>query len=257
MTIFYFTATGNSLSVAKHIGENLISIPQIIDSDNLHYADDVIGIVFPVYALSTPKMVGRFLDKVKLEADYTFTIGTYGNMAGAVMDNVQSRAKKAGNRFDYADTVLMLDNYIPMFEMETEIAGLPKKKVDEQIKQVVENIRNRKHRQVTSSLVSRGFSAAFNKMLKYDKVAQNYVVDDKCVKCGICTKVCIAKNICVGDKVNFGNYCEGCQACLHLCPQNAIHLKKQKSNKRWRNPAVALEEIIMSNNRGGSHYENI
>ena len=32
MTIFYFTATGNSLAVAKRIGDNLISIPQVIDN---------------------------------------------------------------------------------------------------------------------------------------------------------------------------------------------------------------------------------
>jgi flavodoxin len=51
MTIFYFTATGNSLSVAKSIADetdgNLISIPQVIDSENFHYKDDAIGLVFP------------------------------------------------------------------------------------------------------------------------------------------------------------------------------------------------------------------
>jgi hypothetical protein len=39
-------------------------------------------------------------------------------------------------------------------------------------------------------------------------------------------------------------------ACLHLCPQNALHLRRERSNKRWRNPDVSLQEIIMANNRG-------
>ncbi|MDR1530625.1 MAG: 4Fe-4S ferredoxin, partial [Clostridiales bacterium] len=79
MTIFYFTSTGNSLSVAKRIGGNLISIPQIIDDAETHYKDDVIGVLFPIYSLAAPRMVRRFLEKVKLEADYTFAVGTYGN----------------------------------------------------------------------------------------------------------------------------------------------------------------------------------
>jgi len=32
MTVFYFTSTGNSLTVAKAIGGELISIPQVINS---------------------------------------------------------------------------------------------------------------------------------------------------------------------------------------------------------------------------------
>ena len=92
MTVFYFTATGNSLAVAKRIGGTLISIPQVVDSENLHYKDDAIGIVFPVYGWTTPVMVGRFLDKVKFEADYIFAIGTYGNIPGAAMYHLQKRA---------------------------------------------------------------------------------------------------------------------------------------------------------------------
>jgi len=49
MTIFYFTATGNSLALAKRIGGTLVSIPQVVDSENLYYKDDAIGVVFPVY----------------------------------------------------------------------------------------------------------------------------------------------------------------------------------------------------------------
>jgi flavodoxin len=46
MTIFYFTDTGNSFAIAKAIGGILISVPQVIDSDNLHFKDDAIGLVF-------------------------------------------------------------------------------------------------------------------------------------------------------------------------------------------------------------------
>jgi len=251
MTIFYFTATGNSLAVAKKIGGTLISIPRVVDSDTMHYKDDVIGIVFPVYALTVPKMVRRFLEKVTFDAAYTFAIGTYGNIAGATMAMVQKLAKQKGYQFDYTDILCMLDNYIPMYEVGAEIKKLPKKNVEENTARISENIRARVHRQEKGSVVGRALTAIVSRALKYDKIARRYIVNDQCNKCGICAQVCLAKNIEVSDGVHFSDHCEGCQACLHLCPKTAIRLKNEKSDKRWRNPEVALKEIIAANNRLG------
>ncbi|MDR2588945.1 MAG: hypothetical protein LBC67_05905, partial [Spirochaetales bacterium] len=49
MTIFYFTATGNSLYAAKTLGGKLYSIPQLLKEGQFEFADDSIGFVFPVY----------------------------------------------------------------------------------------------------------------------------------------------------------------------------------------------------------------
>jgi hypothetical protein len=35
---------------------------------------------------------------------------------------------------------------------------------------------------------------------------------------------------------------------VHLCPQNALHLKNEKSGERWRNPDISLAEITRANN---------
>jgi len=144
MTIFYFTGTGNSLAIAKSIGGNLISIPQVIDGNNLHFKDDVIGIVFPVYALIAPKMVRDFLDKAKFEADYLFAIGTYGNSGGSSLLSLQKQAQKIGYSFDYLDEILMVDNCLPIFEIGAEIAKIPKKKIGENTTRIVKNIQTRK-----------------------------------------------------------------------------------------------------------------
>ena len=250
MTIFYFTATGNSLALAKRIGGTLVSIPQIVDSDNLHYKDDVIGIVFPVYGWTTPVMVGRFLDKVKFEADYIFAIGTYGNIPGAAMLNIQKRAMKNGYRFDYVNQILMIDNFLPIFEMDAQIKKLPGKKVEEKMAKIVNDINKRRHKQAKASPVTRVITGMVSNMMNSPgKNAQKYIVNTQCNKCGICAKACPAKNITVTDKVHFADKCEYCMACLHLCPQNALHLKNEKSGKRWRNPEVSLSEIIEANNR--------
>jgi len=250
MKIFYFTGTGNSLAVAKRIGGELISIPQIIDTDDLHFKDDVIGIIFPVYALTAPKMVREFLEKATFETDYLFAIGTYGNSAGSTMFNLQKQVQKKGYQFDYLDSVLMVDNCLPIFEIGAEIAKLPEKKTEERLLEITDNIHAKKFNQKPkSSMPMRAVSSVVSSLLTYDKFAQKYTVNADCNNCGTCAKVCPAKNIEVTKMVKFYNHCVGCQACLHLCPKKAIRLKNEKSDVRWRNPEVSLREIIEANNR--------
>lgn len=72
MKICYFTATGNCLYVANRIGEELLSIPQLMRNGQLEICDDAVGIVCPVYAVEMPMMVREFLSKVKIKTDYFF-----------------------------------------------------------------------------------------------------------------------------------------------------------------------------------------
>lgn len=249
MTIFYYTATGNSLAVAKQIGGNLISIPQVIDAPETQYKDDVIGVVFPVFSLAPPKMVSDFLNKVKLEADYTFAIGTYGNSSGACMHNLQKNVQQHGCHFDYVNDIFMLDNFLPVFEVDAEIKKLPSKKVNEKLDEIIKDIQERKSRQAKASLPVKLLTASLKLMPSTEKNAQNYIVNDNCIKCGICEKSCPAKNIKVDERVVFSDHCEACLACVHICPQNALHLKNEKSDKRWRNPDITADEIMTANNR--------
>ncbi len=77
--------------------------------------------------------------------------------------------------------------------------------------------------------------------------AQAYIVDDSCIRCGICAKICPANNITVASAVEFGNACEVCYACLQNCPQNALHMREERSAMRFRNEHVKLADIIAAN----------
>ena len=77
--VFYFTATGNSLFIAKSLADNPISIPQALKKGELKYEADEIGIVFPDYAASAPMIVREFLEKAQLKAQYMFSVITFGN----------------------------------------------------------------------------------------------------------------------------------------------------------------------------------
>ena len=249
MTIFYFTATGNSLAVAKAIGGKPVSIPQVVDADNQHYKDDVIGIVFPIYWWSPPIMVRKFFERAHFEADYIFAIGTYGSIAAGAMASLNKYAKKNGYRFNYMNQVIMLDNYLPVFNMNAQERKLPKKRIHDKIATIVSDIAGRKQKKSISYPWKLAMTAVMSNKFKPMENAKEYIVDDKCNVCGICAKVCPTDNILVEDTINFHNECEGCLACIHLCPQNAMHHKKQRNEKRWRNPEVLLNEIVEANLR--------
>ena len=259
MKIFYFTSTGNSLAVSKKIlssetGGTLISIPQVIDSPKLEYKDDAIGIIFPIYGWGVPKMVKKFFETAKLKADYIFAVGTYGNLPGACMLNTQKLAKQNGYKIDYAESLLMVDNYLSGFEINKQIEKLPKKNPDGNLARIIADISARKPLEAKASIPWRATTAVIQagsgRMLD-GTGARKYRIDNKCTKCGICAKVCPAGNISITDKVEFANKCEACLGCVHLCPKNALHLKNERSAVRWRHPDVSLAEIIKANNREG------
>jgi ferredoxin len=133
--------------------------------------------------------------------------------------------------------------------MDAQRKKLPKKQVEKNLTHILSDIKNRKHKKAPAGIIGRILTPIIAKMTVSDDYAKKFTVTDKCNKCGVCAKVCPAKNIFVSENVNFGKTCEGCLACTHLCPQNAIQLKGQRSEKRWLHPEVSLKEMIEANNR--------
>lgn len=99
MKIFYFTGTGNSLAVAKRLNGELVSIPQVMKEKSFVFEDEAIGIIFPLYCLNPPKMVREFLSKAKFQTEYLFAVATYGNLAGASMQELQKSVRSYGYQF--------------------------------------------------------------------------------------------------------------------------------------------------------------
>ena len=246
MTIFYFTATGNSLYVAKRLGGSLMSIPQVLKSGKSNYADDVIGIVCPCYAGGIPRIVKRFLDKVELKADYIFAVMTYGSAQTSALDQM----KKQRVPFNYMNTILMIDNYLPMFKIEDELAKEPQKEIETSISALIQNVRDRKQYIAPTGFGNKFWGAVFRsgaEKMTGANADQRFTVNSTCTLCGTCTKVCPVKNISVKNVLIFNHQCEGCLACIHHCPVGAIHIKGEKSAKRFCNKNVGLDEVIAAN----------
>ena len=251
MTVCYFTASGNCLYVAKRIGGTLLSIPQLMKQDNIEITDDAVGIAAPVYAVEMPMMVKEFLLRARIKTDYFFFIYTYGSGYAEAFAHVELVCREKGLRLNYINAIQMVDNYLPGFEMQNQIDTLPEKNVEGQIEKLLSDIADRVETPVKIGAANKAQMAMYQKMLAKrilrKDTAQDYIVNDNCTRCGICAKVCPADNITVTDKVHFANKCEVCHACLHNCPQNAIHMKNERSAVRFRNEYISLKDIIEAN----------
>lgn len=253
MKTLYYTATGNSLYVAKRIGGEALSIPALLKGGNLSLEDEAIGLVFPCYAWGVPRMVDEFLAKAKLKAGYFFAVMTYGNMGGSGLAHMERSGRKAGITFDYTNEILMVDNYLPMFEIKKQLALEEKKGIEAKLAVITADIAARRRARlkknpavnVLGGLVNSGFAC-----LAYDNYDRKFLLNQACNGCGTCVKVCPRGNIKIEEgRPTFQHHCDNCYACIHNCPRNALHLKSERSSARFRNANVSLGEIIAANDR--------
>lgn len=254
MKIFYFTGTGNSLYVAKRFGGELYSIPKVLKGNKFNFEDEKIGIIFPTYAIAAPNIVREFIEKVTLKSPYIFAILTYGNMVGNGPEWFVEFAKRNNVTIHYANSLLMIDNYLPLFDIEKQ--KQKPKNIEENLNNLVKDISESKKSIRKGSLMDRFMSSVIEKgkgISKKFQSSSNFYIDDNCNGCGTCVKVCPRDNLSIEKEIKnskpvYGDNCEFCLACINLCPQKTIKLKKEKNpNARFKNENVTIKEIINSN----------
>ena len=130
--VFYFTATGNSLYAAKQFEEKPVSIAQAIHDEQPVYQAEKIGIVCPVFGHEVPSLVKEFLERSVFQTPYFYMILTYGNRHGGAAELAESMLGNIGIHASYINVLLMVDNFLPAFDMSEQIQI--DKKVDEHIR---------------------------------------------------------------------------------------------------------------------------
>jgi ferredoxin len=252
--LFYFTGTGNSLYVAKQLEASPISIPQALHDTDKHYRADAIGIVCPVYGHEMPQMVKDFLKGAAFVTDYFYLLLTYGHTHGGAAELAEHVLDGCGIHADYINTILMVDNFLPGFDMAEEIAANPEKEVEKHLEEIHADISARKKWKPTVTDEDRAWHRKFLEMAKdmpQELWQSPYLVTDECIGCGICMRVCPAGCIYLEKQraIHTGENCQMCMACIHTCPQKAIQLMMPEKNPlaRYRNEHVGLLELIEAN----------
>ena len=267
--ILYFTGTGNCLYVARQVGRKnseLLSIPQLMKQNDIEIEADEIGIVYPIYGHMPPNMVRQFIKKAKLKADYKFAVLTYGNRKCNAVEIWDSVSRQAGVAFDYINTLIMVDNWLPNFDMNEQM--LIDKHIPENLDRISGDISSRKHwhepvmeeeREQHNGFLER---TGINPEIGFVIQSENYfTITDACIGCGACINVCPKGNYrFTSQGIKTEGSCEFCFACIQNCPQRAIQFVKNEndpflrngeknSNARYRNEHISLMDIKRANSQ--------
>lgn len=248
--VFYFTATGNSLFIAKQLSDSPLSIPQELKKTDLTYEADEIGFVFPDYAAAVPVIVREFVEKARFKASYIFSVITFGNASVNVAEWWNDWAKAKGLHNNYINTILMVDNYLPVFDMNEQIKI--DKKTDENMAGIIGDISGHKDfiapsemgwftKEMLQGMQDMHFSQKSEQLIKLDA--------DKCIQCTTCTEVCPRGNFSLASgELQISGKCEFCLACVQNCPQHALSLERERNKEaRYRHPDISLNEIKRAN----------
>ena len=249
--IYFFSGTGNSLKAARDIADALpaceiVAIYKHVDL-NIPSGYDRIGFVFPTYYWGLPNMVANFLNKAifpKQENTYYFAIATCGTSAGNAIFQLNNFLLKKSCHLNYGTSIKMFSNAVIIYEMKKNIAKITEKS-NARLKPIVSDITEKKQNKISKGhkRIERIYT---NYMQDISTKAIDFNCDDNCISCGICQKICPAKNIKLIDgKPTFLHQCECCQACIQHCPKRAINYKnKTEQRRRYTHPHIKSKDLI-------------
>jgi ferredoxin len=255
-TIYYFTATGNSLQTAKQLQTQLENttlkpMTQPPPTQPIGGTTESIGFVFPTYFFGLPRIVKRFIQNLTIKPDtYIFAVITHGGGPYNALGHLNETLQKKNAALSYGQLVQMPGNYIVRYGPETsEENEETRKQAQQTINAAAQTIQNHTRKPITED--HKLLSKAVNKVIYinikgFDK--KFYSTSD-CVGCGLCSEICPVQNIKLeAHHPVWQHNCERCMACIQWCPTEAIQYgKKTADRSRYHNPTITAKEIINGN----------
>jgi NAD-dependent dihydropyrimidine dehydrogenase PreA subunit/flavodoxin len=245
--IFYFTATGNSKFIAERIaaqtGDQIIDIAECVRAGNYDYVladSEALGFVVPVYFYGIPIIVEEFLQKLHVpQKHYAYAVLNCGGTAG----NAESLLRRAFP-VEAVFGIATVSNYVPLYPMESDSEIKTNlEKAEHEIDGIIRHIQSKRvgsFNAVKGNFPHLSTFVAYP-LYKYGRKTGKFTANERCIGCGLCTKICPRKAIQISDGKPVWTIpqCEFCLGCLHRCPAAAINYgKKTAENGRYVNPWV-------------------
>jgi ferredoxin len=256
-TIYYYSATGNSLAVARMIAARLGNTELVAmkksDGANVSKGSSCIGLVFPVHIFGLPVAVINFLENLRAPAGaFIFAVATHGGMPCATLKQAELLLAQRSIKLSAGYEVKMVNNCTtvgeaPHPDKQKTLLQDSTRRVDR-----ICNALNKRTRRIYQGIpvVNWVFSTKLhgNALPKIPGMDKTYSVQQTCNGCGICQKVCQAGNIVMENgRPVWLHRCEACYACLQWCPKEAIQIgEKTIGRRRYRHPEVRLNDIAVN-----------
>ena len=242
-TIYYFSATGNSMTtaeiLAKELDAELIPVASTKHMPKVTEEADAVGVVFPVYYGDMPYPVREMIAKMVFKPEsYIFICTTQRGHAGAAPKRMDQLLHTRGQKLSLAVGVNMPGNsFINPPEVDAEYLL----KQRENVLALVPQIQNRAAEDYsTTEVLPLAPVASPNNF-------RGIEAEESCIGCGTCVQVCPMENIVLENgRAKIGANCATCLACFHWCPTESIWMSGQENiarRSKYHHPDVTAEKI--------------
>ena len=253
---YYFSGTGNTFLIVTKMGDTFskngikVNLYRIEKSnpDNVNL-EHTIGLGFPVAEFSTYDFVWDFVKSLP-EARETciFMVATFGGISGGVVGSMREILKKKGYTPIGAEEIIMPPNIFYIQDEKTCSEKVKKgiKKAEEYSMDLMSG-KSKWGRVPVLSDVSYYISMTGLKLTDTNvnqKLIHLKTDTEKCIKCGICVKLCPVGNIEIKEKEypEHGFDCRYCLRCTSFCPIKAISCPINYKGMTYR--AVKANELL-------------
>ncbi len=245
--IFYFSGTGNSLDAALRIRGEEETVYNITDCiwDKTYYFElgegESAGFVFPVYFGGLPSIVQVFLSKVKFSRtpDYAYAVLTCGGDPVGAGNMTAEVLKKNDITLDAVWPVVMPDNYILLYEPDTEDEKMEAlEKAGPVLEEIRTHVVNQEHNDTRGSRKTRLLTSVMYPMYVHGRKTKKFWTDDQCIGCGTCVNRCPARAMTMedGHPKWIKDRCIHCMACIRC---GAVQYGKKTAGRyRYKNPVL-------------------
>lgn len=244
MLMLYFSGTGNSKYIAnlfsEKTGAKCHSIEAKIDFEREIIEHDTIAFCYPIYGSYVPRIMREFVYKYveKLKNKKLIIFCTQLVFSGDGARAFTDLLPDGYGEVIYAEHFNMPNNIcnIKIFPIKNG------KKIKKHIK-TAEKKMNKVCKNIEAGKIKkRGFNKFSNILGKTqselwpeieEKNKSSVEIDEECIKCNLCVKICPMKNLISSNKGILQNdNCILCYRCVNACPKKAITVLIHKKPKK-------------------------
>lgn len=251
--LYYFSGTGNSLSVARTIknqieGSELLPIVGCLKQKPVKVNAQRVGFIFPLHFMTVPRIVQEFLGEAIFQnAQYVFIVVTGASpKIGNAFSQVKKCLKKKGVSLNAGYFIPMVPAHFPYVKLSKTIQPQTLyQEAQEKVLLICKSISQFKNEFDKEATVFGDLKLLLSK--KKERNQSFFTVGEGCIRCGYCMQVCPFQNIRLnGKQVEWLDNCHQCLACLHFCSRSVIEYKKLSVGKpRQHHPTVSLNDIAL------------